>query len=390
MAHEYSKDAKASHDRKLKSYGGESSGKATNFAGFPALNTNEQAGRAPLNSKEYIPPETTPTRTARKKGGKVVGATSLKRLDKAPRKGKSFASGAGKAPMKGSAQREDQIPSGTTEQEEFDPQTRFDPGEMNPTSVRKKGGRVQQDYEDRSHESTGKMARKTSKACGGMAKGGMTKHEDEAADRALIKKMVKPQDLTGKKSGGRACRADGGMLTKPYNAQGSNVLKETRENSVDGRPAKAAGGAFSDYMGGGDDGAPKSGGARKGNGKTAVNIMIGTPPTQQQPGINPMALAALAGAGGPGAGAPPAAPPMAPPAAPPMAPPAMGGMPPSTPPMPGPQGGPPMPRATGGRTFSDIKVSKPKIKDGYPALTGGSGGGKGRREKILAYGDEQK
>jgi hypothetical protein len=57
--------------------------------------------------------------------------------------------------------------------------------------------------------------------------------------------------------------------------------------------------------------------------------------------------------------------------------------------MPGPQGGPPMPRATGGRTFSDIKVSKPKIKDGYPALTGGSGGGRGRREKILAYGDEQ-
>jgi hypothetical protein len=48
-----------------------------------------------------------------------------------------------------------------------------------------------------------------------------------------------------------------------------------------------------------------------------------------------------------------------------------------------------MPRARGGRTFSDIKVSKPKIKDGYPALTGGSGGGKGRREKILAYGDEQ-
>jgi hypothetical protein len=385
MTHEYSKDAKASHDRKLKSYGGESSGKATNFAGFPALNTNVSAGRQPLNSSKYIPPEVTPERTARKKGGKVTGATSLKRLDKPPRKGKSFASGAGKAPMKGSAQREDQIPSGTTEQEEFDPQTRFDPGEMNPTSVRKKGGRVQQDYEDRSHESTGKMARKTSKACGGMAKGGMTKHEDEAADRALIKKMVKPQDLTGKKSGGRACRADGGMLTKPYNAQGSNVLKETRENSVDGRPAKAAGGAFSDYMGGGDDGAPKSGGARKGNGKTSVNIMIGTPQAQQ-PGINPMALAALAGPGAPPA-PPPGAPPMgAPPsmpaaAAPPPAP--MGGAPQMPP------GGMPMPRKDGGSV--QVPYKKPgRTADGYPKMDFGSGGGFGRKQKIDSYGDKQK
>ena len=194
-AHEYSKEAKASHDRKLKSYGGESSGKATNFAGFPALNTNEQAGRAPLNSSKYIPPEVTPDRTARKKGGKVMGADSLKRLDKAPRKGKSFASGAGKAPMKGTAVSSGPVPSGTTEQVDFDPTVKFSPGKMNETSVRKKGGRVQQDYEDRSHESTGKMARKVSKACGGMAKGGKAKHDDEAMDRALIKKMAKKEDL---------------------------------------------------------------------------------------------------------------------------------------------------------------------------------------------------
>jgi hypothetical protein len=255
---------------------------------------------------------------------------------------------------------------------------------MNPTSVRKKGGRIQ-DYTDRSHESTGKMARKTSKACGGMAKGGMAKHEDEAADRRLIKKMVKPQDLTGKKSGGRACRADGGMLTKPYNAQGSNVLKETRENSVDGRPAKAAGGAFSDYMGGGDDGAPKSGGARKGNGKTSVNIMIGTPQAQQ-PGINPMALAALAGPGAPPA-PPPGAPPMgAPPsmpaaAAPPPAP--MGGAPQMPP------GGMPMPRKDGGSV--QVPYKKPgRTADGYPKMDFGSGGGFGRKQKIDSYGDKQK
>lgn len=40
-------------------------------------------------------------------------------------------------------------------------------------------------------------------------KGGEVKHDDEAADRALIKKAVKKEALTGKKSGGKMRK--GGM-----------------------------------------------------------------------------------------------------------------------------------------------------------------------------------
>jgi hypothetical protein len=101
MAHEYAKEAKASHDKKLKSYGAKTSssvdgsnedGDATNFAGFRALNTNKQAGMAPLNKKGSMSEETNP-RIMRKKGGRVAGADSLKRLDKAPRKAKAAGGG---------------------------------------------------------------------------------------------------------------------------------------------------------------------------------------------------------------------------------------------------------------------------------------------------------
>jgi hypothetical protein len=403
MAHEYKREAEESHERKLKSYGKDdkalgSKVKATNFAGFPALNTDTQAGRAPLNSDKYIPPEVTPDRLAKKKGGSVMGAQSLKRLDKSPRKSKSLTASAARPPMKGTGTRDGQIPSGTSQQEDYDPQTKFKPGEMSESSPRKKGGRVQ-DYEDRSHESQGAQglrpreghkhggsswsheghmskgekygaARASGEAKGeldsamralkygdkakagkelgraqghtrkteeytGRASGGRTKHDDEAMDRALVKKMVKGEALTGKRAGGRTERADGGKV---------------------------------------------------GKGKTTVNILIGGPKAVDD--------------GRGGMMPPPMGMPMPVPAgAPPMAPPPMAAGPAPMPggPPPAPVGGPPqmppgglpMPRARGGRTFTDIKVSKPKIKDGYPALTGGSGGGKGRREKILAYGDEQ-
>lgn len=35
------------------------------------------------------------------------------------------------------------------------------------------------------------------------AKGGSVKHDDVAADKAIVKKMVKPAALTGKKCGGK-------------------------------------------------------------------------------------------------------------------------------------------------------------------------------------------
>jgi hypothetical protein len=206
---------------------------------------------------------------------------------------------------------------------------------------RKKGGRVQ-DYEDRSHDAVGKQYRKVSKANGGMAEheeDDHEDHEDEAMDRALVKKMVKPNSLTGKSHGGRTKRASGGKA-----------------------------------------------------GKSTVNVIIGGMPEggrpQQGPGMDPMLLAALAGAAG-GPGAPPPPPPGPQGNMPPPPPPQMAAPPMPMPPQGGPGGPGPMMRARGGRTFSDIKVSKPKVKDGYPALTGGSGGGKGRREKVLAYGEEQ-
>lgn len=46
----------------------------------------------------------------------------------------------------------------------------------------------------------------------GYKKGGAVKHPDEAADKALIKKMVKKEDIKpGLKKGGKACFAEGGV-----------------------------------------------------------------------------------------------------------------------------------------------------------------------------------
>jgi hypothetical protein len=61
---------------------------ATNWAGFDATNTNKQAGMSPLNKAASMSDETA-EKIMRKKGGRVHGADSLKRLDKAKRKGKA-------------------------------------------------------------------------------------------------------------------------------------------------------------------------------------------------------------------------------------------------------------------------------------------------------------
>ena len=88
---DYKKEAKASHERKLKSYGKDEKhdGKAKTWAGFDALNTNEQRGLKPLDKDPELSKETAP-RIMRKAGGRVHGAESLKRLDKAPRKSKAM------------------------------------------------------------------------------------------------------------------------------------------------------------------------------------------------------------------------------------------------------------------------------------------------------------
>lgn len=325
MAHEYAKEAKALHDKKLKSYGEGTKNEPKNFAGFPALNTDQQAGRAPLNSEKYIPPEV--TRVERKKGGAVKGAASLKRLDKAPR---------GKVPT---GARKGPVPSATSQQVEFDPTVNFAPGEMNPRSVRAKGGKmshIEWEHSKKDLSEDRKLARKY--------KMPLEKWEESKLDE----KHDKQQSMKGlcwggkaKKDGGRAKRAEGGML-----GDGSDDKKMATK------------------------------------GKTTVNIMVGNP--QGMEGARP--VPPVAGNMPPIA---PPAPPMAPPmggapgmppmAAPPMAPP-MGGMPP----MGAAPGGPPMPRKDGGKV--QVPYKKPGRKGEYPAMDFGAGGGFGRKQKIDAYG----
>jgi len=416
MAHEYAKEAKALHEKKLKSYGKDdkalgSKEKAKNWAGFDALNTNEQAGMRPLNKPASMSDETNP-RIMRKKGGKVVGAQSLKRLDKAPRKGKAVG-----GQMMGTGQRIGAIPSPQTQQEDFDPQLRGAPGQMAPGTMRKRGGKIQ-DYEARSDDSQGVSKKPVRHS---HAKGGSAEHPDEAEDKALIRKMVKAKDLK-MKHGGKARKKyedGGGELPPPdevaesMGRTGEAKVEEkdklpsageaaSRSGKYDdrargGRTKKATGGAFSDYMG--EDSSSHKSGGKSGKGKTVVNVMIGGNPEQQQPqGPNPMALAALLGAARGGAGGPPQQLPppapggMTPPAMPqgasPMSPP--GG---ATPPggMMPPPGAGPMMRASGGRAQEvQVPYKKPGRKGEYPAMDFGGGGGYGRKQKIDAYGDQQK
>lgn len=157
-------------------------------------------------------------------------------------------------------------------------------------------------------------------------KGGKIRHEDEAEDKALIKKMVKPEARTGRATGGNVFSGD--SKTKIPGATG-------------GRSAHARGG-------------------KTGKGKTQVNIVIATGGHKPEAGMMPNAPVPMP-QGGPRMPNTPM-PPMG------------GGMPPmgaGAPPMP-PQGMPPMARKSGGRT-------------GYPIETG-AGGGEARLDKIKAYG----
>lgn len=323
MAHEYSKEAKASHERKLKSYGEGTKGEPKNFAGFPALNTNVQAGLAPIDKPAELSRETMP-RIMRKAGGAVKGAASLKRLDKAGRKGKGL----------GGA-REGDIPTPMQQQQLYDNNTVVRPGYMSDVARRKKGGKVSAIEWEHSKEDL-REDRKLAKKY----KMPLEKWEKSELD----KKHDKQQSMEGLRHGGRAHRAEGGMLG-------------------DGAEGKKA---------------PMKG-------KTTVNIIIGQPQGMEQAMAQGAGRAAPPLTGmppGPGGAAMPAPPP----------PPMMGmGMPPmppggGMPPMPGgaPGGMPPMPRKDGGKV--QVPYRKPGRKDEYPAMDFGAGGGFGRKQKIDAYG----
>lgn len=167
-------------------------------------------------------------------------------------------------------------------------------------------------------------------------KGGKV-HEDVAEDKALIKKMVKPEARKARKEGGGVFTGEG------YPGKVPGVVPG-------GRDAHARGG-------------------KAGKGKTNINIIIGA----GKPGMNgtdPMGGPTLPP---PGMGAPP---PGAMPVPMPMPP---GGAPaPAAAPMPMPYpvpmgggGGGPLPRKAGGRTYRS-----------YKDMDAGAGGGEGRLEKT--------
>ncbi len=500
MVYDYKKAAKESQTKKLKSYGLDkdalgSKVKAKNWAGEDALSTDQQAGRAPLNSKKYIPPEVTPERVAKKKGGAVSGAQSLKRLDKSPRKSKSLTESAARPAMKGTGQRSGEIPSGTSEQENWDPQTKFIPGEMNESSPRKKGGRVAKAYgggfeslmddignalfggdEEAAAPAPARRAaarpaahprsvikrhitevehpappRRPAMAEAPMpprrpaelsappaASGSALGRPDEGGQGAFLDRYAYDRNPTPAAAssspaptgtaagmpdeGGQAAflrsmlanerpQASSEFLTNQlYRKKGGRVQDYTdRSDDAVGTGRKRASGGKAMHddepedrslikrMVKGEALTGKCSGGRMGRakgGKTTVNIMVGGQPQGGQPqggpGMDPMLMAALAGAaGGPGA-APPPPPPGAGAGAPPpamMAPPMM---PPAPPPAAGP-GGPPMPRKSGGRAM-DVQVPYRKAKKdeyGYPKTTFGNNG-MGRKQKAESYGDKQK
>ena len=192
----------------------------------------------------------------------------------------------------------------------------------------------------------------------GLKKGGAAEHEDIAADKALIKKMVKPSARTGKDDGG-ATDGDDGMKKggRAKRATGGQVF------SGPGYPGKIPG-----VVPGGRT-ARKDGGKTKGKGKTAINIVINAGKADDGSVMPPPPGPMGAPKGLPvplppaGAGMPPgAAPPM------PMPPPGLAGA--GAPPMP-PGGMPPMGRKAGGRTYRS-----------YKDMDAGAGSGMGRLEKT--------
>ena len=319
MAHPHSKEAKEGHAKKLAGYGGKSKtfNDKSSWDGLKGLNNDEQAGLKIIDKEPTLSEETAP-RIMRKAGGSVKGKAAVRRLDKVARKGKGrkgYATDGSvdRLPPPEEGMKAAARESGMSYKEEPKEGGITGAGEAAESSGRqedKRGGRVRK------------------------AAGGRMAHDDEAADRALVKKMVKGSSLTGKKAGGE-------VKTKSYTPE-NNVTKSARVG-------RDKGGAV----------------GRKG---TTVNIIVGAGKGQDQ-GQMP-----------PAPGAPAARPPMAPPGPPP------GGMPPMAPPM-GmaapqvPMQAPPQ-APPGGINPAMLQRKRGGRIRNASDLTAGAGSGEGRLEKI--------
>jgi hypothetical protein len=226
----------------------------------------------------------------------------------------------------------------------------------------------------------------------GQKRGGkVEKHEDEAMDKALIRKMVKPSARKGKTHGGDVkslkeahpdswrehLPKDDPMHMPPKDMSSADYKRYYEDSGMDnlkrgGRTKRATGGQV--FSGPGYPGkipgvVPGGRTARKAGGKagkTNINIVIGGPKGDDM--------------GMPPKGLPPQLPQRMPVPAPAPAP---GGMPPmgaagpaAMPPMPlpPPPGGAPMARKAGGRIT--------KVASSYKDMEAGAGGGEGRLQKT--------
>jgi hypothetical protein len=238
----------------------------------------------------------------------------------------------------------------------------------------------------------------------GMKKGGSAKkHEDEAEDKALIKKMVKSSARTGKAEGGsflspfgekqqRLAQLKKQMLSAnpkttdkgtwgDMQAERSRLEADIAEGSKGmkgmGRTARATGGEVFSGAGypnkvpgvvpGGRDAHARGG--KTGKGKTNINIVIAAGKPAQSGNAPDM--------GGPAPGGMPV------PVPPPQAGTPMGAPQGAPMPMPAPGGGapggmppgmPPLPRKSGGRIS--------KVAKSYEDMTAGAGSGEGRLQKT--------
>ena len=427
---DYKKEAKASHERKLKSYGKDEKydGKAKTWAGFDALNTNEQRGLKPLDKAPELSKETAP-RIMRKAGGRVHGADSLKRLDKAPRKGKAMG-GCRVGPIPTPQEQEDRYSArakggklsaaefeGTEKDEREDKKLakkhhmsmrEWEKSSLDKKHDRqqsteglKKGGRAKYEYGGGELPSPEESMRSEERLRGLRVGPSSKDYVEDPEKRARAIQRLRRSTQTPGSTSPSTPRSAAGMTSPKFRISPEDY---ERGNLGDGQYAMKRGGRAKRAEGGPlGDGAPadvQSSGSKK-NGRTTVNVIIGAPKAVDmgagaQPQMGAGAPPMMAPPGG-GMAPPPGGGMAPPPGAGPQLPPGLAGalaagpMGMAPPPGAGPQlppgmgGMPPMMRKDGGKV--QVPYKKAGRKDGYLAMDFGSGSGFGRKQKKDAYGE---